>query len=148
MSTTIRPMVAQDKSAVIEMMRVFYTSPAVLSNGSEEIFERDVDNCVKDNPYLEGYLFEEAGDIQGYAMVAKSFSTEFGKKCIWIEDIYIKEIYRGLGIGTQFFAYLEAKYTDVVFRLEAEEENERAVAVYKKGGYQVLPYLEMIKLGE
>lgn len=33
MSTTIRTMAREDKSSVMEMMRVFYASPAVLSNG-------------------------------------------------------------------------------------------------------------------
>ena len=77
-------MTKADAPAVLEMMRVFYASPAVLSNGSEEIFQADVENCVNDCPFLEGYIFEEAGMIQGYGMVAKSFSTEFGKPCIWI----------------------------------------------------------------
>lgn len=146
MNTIIRTMVEEDKESVIEMMRVFYASPAVLSNGSEEIFKNDVENCVGDSPYLEGYIFEDAREIQGYAMVAKSFSTEFGKPCIWIEDIYIKDEYRGLGIGSKFFEYIENKYSDVILRLEAEKENERAIKFYEKCGYEVLPYLEMKKL--
>lgn len=148
MNTTIRPMKESDRESVLEMMRIFYASPAVLSNGSEEIFQSDVENCVNDCPFLEGYVFENNGDIQGYAMLAKSFSTEFGKPCIWVEDLYIKETCRGLGIGSQFFTYIEDKYKNVIFRLEAEEENERAVHVYKKCGYEVLPYLEMKKINE
>ena len=46
----------KDKDTVIGMMRTFYTSPAVLSNGSEEIYANDVDNCVGDCPFLEGYV--------------------------------------------------------------------------------------------
>lgn len=138
----------EDKKSVMEMMQIFYTSPAVLSNGSIEIFEADIENCLNDCPFLEGYIFEDEGEIQGYAMLAKSFSTEFGKPCIWIEDLYIKEDYRGLSIGSRFFAYIEDKYKNVIFRLEAEEENERAVHVYKKCGYEVLPYLEMKKINE
>ena len=148
MNITIRAMKEADKESVLEMMRIFYASPAVLSNGSEDIFQSDVENCVNDCPFLEGYVFENKGEIQGYAMVAKSFSTEFGKPCIWIEDLYIKEDYRGLGIGSQFFTYIEGKYKNVIFRLETEEENERAVHVYKKCGYEVLPYLEMKKINE
>ena len=34
----IRNMTRADKEAVIEMMRVFYTSPAVFTNGSEAGF--------------------------------------------------------------------------------------------------------------
>ncbi len=145
MSTIIRKMIRDDKQSVIDMMRVFYASPAVHSNGSEEIFEADVENCVNDSPYLEGYVFEEDGEIQGYSMLAKSFATEFGKPCIWIEDLYMKPEYRGSGIGSKFFEFLEQNYTDCIFRLEVEEENERAVHVYEKNGFTFLPYMEMKK---
>ena len=74
--TTIRPMQPADKEAVLAMMEVFYASPAVLSNGSAAIFSSDFEACINNNPYLEGYMFEENGQIQGYAMAAKSFSTE------------------------------------------------------------------------
>ena len=145
MAMNIRKMIQDDKSTIIDMMRVFYASPAVLSNGSEEIFEVDVENCVNESPYLEGFVFEENGEILGYGMIAKSFSTEFGKPCIWVEDLYLKPEYRGQGIGSKFFEYLEQKYTDCIFRLEVEEENERAIQLYKKCGFDVLPYMEMKK---
>ena len=143
MNSTIKAMTLQDKSDVLEMMQVFYASPAVFSNGSEEIFTKDIDTCIQGSPYLEGYVFEDSNDIQGYAMVAKSFSTEFGKTCIWIEDLYIKEEYRGLGIGERFMQFITEKYSDCIFRLEVEEENERAVRLYEKCGFTVLPYMEM-----
>lgn len=145
MHSTVRRMEKKDKARVIEMMRVFYASPAVFSNGSEEIFEADVEHCIGDSPYLEGYVFEDGETIQGYAMLAKSFSTEFGKPCIWIEDIYIKDECRGQGIGSRFLRCVEQMYPNAVFRLEVEAENERAVHVYKKSGYDILPYMEMKK---
>ena len=145
MSSRIRTMKPEDKDIVMEMMRVFYASPAVLSNGSDEIFENDIENCVNDCPYLEGYIFEDQGEIQGYGMVAKSFSTEFGKPCMWIEDIYIQEPYRGRGIGSQFLQYIEKKYPHAILRLEVELENEREVHTYEKNGFRELPYMEMKK---
>lgn len=138
----VRPMVAADRAAVLAMMRTFYASPAVHTDGSEEIFAADIDACVGNNPYLEGYILED-GEVQGYAMIAKSFSTEFGKPCIWIEDIYLKDAFRGKGIGKQFFDFITEKYAGCLFRLEAEEENARAIALYKKCGFSELPYLEM-----
>ena len=145
MNFSIRPMVASDKETVLTMMRTFYTSPAVLTSGSEEIFNADIDNCVNNNPYLEGYIFETDGEIAGYGMLAKSFSTEFGKMCIWIEDLYVKEPYRGAGIGSAFLAFVEESYPRCLLRLEAEAENEHAIHVYQKCGFEVLPYLELKK---
>lgn len=145
MTTVIRNMTVRDKTEVIAMMTEFYASPAVHTNGSQEIFSEDFDNCINDSPYLEGYVFEVSEEIKGYAMLAKSFSTEFGKPCIWIEDIYIKKECRGLGIGKKFFEFLESNYTDCIFRLEVEEDNVNAVNLYKKSGFEFMPYAEMKK---
>lgn len=145
MNTAIRMMKPEDKPQVLAMMRDFYRSDAVWTNGSEEIFEADIDNCVGDSPYLEGYIFEEANQIQGYAMIAKSFSTEFGKPCIWIEDLYLQEEARNQGLAQGFFDFITEKYQGSLFRLEVEEENRRAIHVYKKCGFTRLPYVEMKK---
>lgn len=145
MNTVIREMTMKDKNDVMEMMRVFYASDAVLSNGSEKIFSDDIDNCVGDSPFLEGYIFEDSGKIQGYAMVAKSFSTEYGRPCIWIEDLYIKDEYRGMGIGSLFMEFAAKKYPDSVLKLEVDKENKRAISVYEKSGFTALPYIGMKK---
>ena len=42
-----------------------------------------------------------------------------------------------------FLDYIKEKYADSIIRLEVEEENERAVKVYQKCGFDVLPYMEM-----
>ena len=135
----------EDREDILQMMKIFYSSDAVFTNGSDEIFKNDFENCINESPYLEGYVFYNDKELQGYAMIAKSFSTEFGKACYWLEDLYVKADYRGLGIGTAFLKYIENSYPDVIFRLEVEEENERAVHVYKKCGFTTLPYTEMKK---
>lgn len=145
MKLKIRKIQQSDKETILNMMTEFYSSPAVFTNGSVEIFSTDIDECISDSPYLEGYVFEENGEILGYAMLAKSFSTEFGKKCIWIEDLYLTKEARGKGVGTKFFEFIENEYKNCIFRLEVEEENEIAVKLYRKRGFDVLPYMEMKK---
>ena len=141
----IRLMEKKDKKEVKEMMYVFYHSPAVLSDGSCEIYENDIEACIGNNPFIEGYVFEENHTILGYSMISRSFSTEFGKPCIWIEDIYVKEEHRNKGIGKKFFEFIENKFSGCLFRLEAEQENERAIEFYRKCGFGILPYLELKK---
>ena len=144
MDFKVRKFKYQDKFEVLQMMEAFYASEAVSTNGSKEIFENDFENCVNENPFLDGYVLYSDTDILGYAMFAKSFSTEFGKMCIWIEDLYLKKEYRGQNIIPRFFEYTKSVYPNVLFKLEVENENTHALHVYKKLGFKNLPYSEMI----
>lgn len=141
----IELMKTQHREEILSMMRVFYASPAVSTNGSEEIFHADIDTCIEKSPYLEGYVLIEDDTIIGYAMIAKSFSTEFGKPCIWIEDLYIKPTHCEKGYGSQFLRFIGEKYPEAILRLEVEQENRRAVHVFRKNGFGELPYKEMKK---
>ena len=148
MDITIRKMQRDDSNVVIDMMRKFYTSPAVMTNGSEKIFAANVENILSGSPYVEGFVFTDGKEIIGYGITAHSYSTEFGGECIWIEDIYIEPEYRGRGVGTQFINYVKGLYPDKIFRLEAEEDNSAALRIYKRHGFKELPYLEMVCDGD
>ena len=137
-----RQMDKNDKDAVLNMMRTFYHSPALITNGSEEIFAANFENSVNNNPYLESYIISYNSEIIGYTMLAKSFSTEFGRECIWFEDLYLKENYRNKGIIPDFINFIKQKYSDKLLRLEVEKENSHAVHIYEKAGFKLLPYKE------
>lgn len=146
-SITLRMMRRSDRKEVREMMREFYSSEATLTNGSDTIFNKDISECLSDSPFLDGYVFsyKDADDsLWGYAMIAHSFSTEFGRHCIWIEDLYLREEARGLGLASHFFDHIEERYPDALLRLEAEYENDQAMEVYRRRGFHEFPYVEMI----
>ena len=134
----------EDEKAVVEMMRTFYQSPALYTDGSEEIYLSNVRACVEDNPYLKGYIMEEDDLIIGYGMIALSFSTEFGRPCVWLEDLYLVEEARYKGYGREYIRYIMDQYPHAVCRLEVEKENEPAYHLYCKLGFETMPYLEMI----
>lgn len=146
MQINIEKMRAEHKKEVIDMMAIFYASEAVHTNGSAEIFEADFENCIGNSPYIDGFVFTQAEKILGYAMIAHSFSTEFGKECIWFEDLYLKPEFRGFGIIPKFFNFIETEYKNTIFRLEVEKENLHALHVYKKHKFSALPYHEMVKI--
>lgn len=147
-SIVLRQMRESDRKEVAEMMREFYASEMVLTNGSEEIFRNDISECLSDSPYLQGFVFaykDSDSSLWGYAMIAHSFSTEFGKPCIWIEDLYLREEARGMGLASEFFRLIEEEYPDSLVRLETEHGNLHAMEVYKAKGFSEIPYAEMIK---
>lgn len=144
---TIRKLQKTDFETVLSMMLVFYASDALLIHPSEEVLRKTLSDALADTPYLEAFGFEEAGVLTGYGMVALSYSTEAGGLCAWIEDIYITPEHRGKGYGTRFLTFVKDRYGDRVarIRLEAEPENERAMAVYRKAGFEVLGYTQLVK---
>ena len=143
---SIRPMKASDKAEVTEMMRAFYASEAVHTNGSEEVFSNDVEACTSDNPFASGYVFtREDSSVCGYSMLAHSYSTEYGRPVIWIEDLFLEEDARGKGLGIRLFDLVKEKYPDHIHRLEVEDTNLHAIRLYKKSGFTTLPYAEMIR---
>ena len=145
---TIRKMQRDDKKIVVDMMKKFYTSPAVATNGSEKIFAANVDNILSGSPYVDGFIFVIDGKIIGYGITAHSYATEFGGECIWIEDIFIEPEYRGHGVGTKFIQHVKELYPDKIFRLEASKGNDAALKIYKRLGFKELPYLEMVCNGD
>lgn len=134
------------KDEVFSMMREFYDSPALIHKSSDAVLNRDIEDCISDNPFIEGYVFLDDSGVAGYSMVAKSYTTEYGGLCIWVEDIYFKKTARGKGYGTSYFKFLEEEYPDAVrFKLEVESENEGAIATYYKNGYDISEYCLMTK---
>ncbi len=143
----IRPINASDKAFYLNMAEAFYQSDAVLSPVPKVHLEETFSLLLTENPYAEGYILEQNGKACGYALLAKTWSQEAGGLTIWIEEIYVLPETRGLGLGKEFFAFLEKKYENTVkrFRLEVEDENEGAVRLYKGLGFEFFAYKQMKK---
>ena len=52
----IRDLEVRDREEVFKMMRVFYDSEAVLYTAPDEILYKDIDDCLSDLPFIEGYV--------------------------------------------------------------------------------------------
>lgn len=143
----IRKLEKRDRAIYKEMAHEFYHSNAVLHPIPDAYFEKTVDECLRSDVYAELFLFEYEGNPAGYGLIAKTFSQEAGGMVCWIEEVYIREKFRSKGLGRKFFRFIQDEFgTDTArFRLEVEEENHRAVTLYKKLGYERLDYAQMIR---
>ena len=57
-------------------------------------------------PRAEVLIAEAQGKTAGFCLFFHNFSTFLGKPGLYIEDVYVREAFRGQGIGRQFFAAL------------------------------------------
>lgn len=145
MSLTVRKITDNDRNEFLKLGREFYSSEAVLHGIPEEYHVNAFAELMRSDEYLDCRFFEIEGSIAGYVLLAKSYSREAGGIVIWIDELYIKPKYRGRGIGSQFFEWLEANLPAARYRLEIEPDNKRAENLYRKMGYDILPYVQMVK---
>lgn len=140
-----RAITAADREEFLAMSIEFYNSEAVLHAIPEVRHARAFDELMRSDVYLECYIMETEGRTVGYALLTKTYSREAGGLNIWVDELYLRPGYRGLGAGSAFFAFLEKTHPAARYRLETEPENERAQALYRRVGYTDLPYLQMVK---
>ena len=143
----IRPIRQNDREHYLSMARAFYESDAVLAPVPLSHMEKTFDLLMEGSPYAEAFILEKEGKTAGYALLARTWSQEAGGEVIWIEEIYLEPSARGKGYGSAFFRFLEEEFAPEAkrFRLEVEEENEGAVSLYRKIGFEFFPYDQMKK---
>ena len=143
---TIRAMHPEDRALFLQLAQEMYNSPAVLHPIPAEHHVRTFEALFTLDAYVTGFLLEWDGTCAGYSIITRGYSTEAGGLVLWVEDVYIRPAFRSKGIGRAFFAFLEKTYPNMFrFRLEVEEKNQRAIALYKTLGFESLPYMQMVK---
>ena len=141
-----RKITDSDATLIRKMMMEFYSSPAVLHPVPESYFDATIREALSGSPYVDCYLLDWEGQPAGYALTAKSWSNEVGGLVVWLEEAYVREAFRGHGLGSQLLQELENTYRDAArFRLEVEEENKGAIRLYQRFGYVPLDYRQMVR---
>ncbi|AHW60057.1 diamine N-acetyltransferase [Draconibacterium orientale] len=94
----------------------------------------------KQKDYFNCYVAEtEEKEIIGMALYYFSYYTWVGKT-LYLDDLYVKEAYRGNGLGTRLmdkmFEVAKAEKCKR-FRLQVLNWNESAIKLYEKSGFTV-----------
>ncbi|MHC5228735.1 N-acetyltransferase family protein [Enterococcus sp. LJL99] len=110
-------------------------------------YEKLLHEVVATEEILRKSLFQDKkaeviiGEIDGipisFALFFSNFSTFLGKPGLYLEDLYVKEAYRGRGIGKRMLAFLaEIVLKRDYGRLEwwCLDENQPSIEFYKKMG--------------
>jgi GNAT superfamily N-acetyltransferase len=82
-------------------------------------------------------IFAE-GEAAGYAVLAFGFSFEYGGRDAFIDELYLKEKFRGKGFGSRIMSLIETEAKGLgvkTLHLEVDEENEHGKRLYSKSGF-------------
>ena len=143
---TFRDITAADHDLILPMVADFYRTDAVDHEVPVEIMERSFAACADpDEPLLRGVLVSRDGEAVGYVYLTFCYSAEVGGRCVFIEEIFLKEQFRGMGLGREIMTWMEREYPEVRrFRLEVTQVNKQAIRLYEGSGYKYLKYDQMV----
>lgn len=85
-------------------------------------------------PVWKAFVAEHHTGLVGFALYYVRFSTWKGQR-LYLEDIFVKEEFRGEGIGKQLFEMIIAEAREKEFKgivWQVLQWNEPAIAFYKK----------------
>lgn len=121
---------------LVEMVREFYV------DGQYPFDEQTVISALHqilgDASLGRVYLALSDGEAVGYVVLTLGFSLEYQGRDAFIDEIYVRESYRGRGIGQRVVQFIEGVCRELEVRalhLEVERANTNAQAVYRKAGF-------------
>lgn len=132
----------------LALSREFYATDATDHPVPESHFHNTFNETAGGSPLARGWLIraEADGPVVGYMLASLTWSTEFGGKISWLEELYLRPEVRGQGLGRQVFQAVleELKTKDKVvgFRLEVTPTNSAASIMYQNLGFTLVPYHE------
>jgi GNAT superfamily N-acetyltransferase len=140
-----------DIDILVEFSRNLYEADPAATGGSiflEEKVRATLTQLLTDPSMGWVWLVRSDNKPIGYVVIALGYSLEYHGRDAIIDELYIIDEYRGLGIGTWVLGYVEGKARDLginALHLEVERTNTRARLLYEKLGYQDLDRYLMTK---
>jgi GNAT superfamily N-acetyltransferase len=135
--TTFQPLKTSQIESITQMMQDFYAidNYPIDLEVSKKLFEE----FISDENLGKCWLIYDDSEIVGYVILTYIFSFEYGGKIAFLDELYIKEIERGKGIGKQTIQFIkeQAVLLNVkLIYLEVENHNENAQKLYLANDFE------------
>jgi len=82
--------------------------------------------------------FEKDGMVAGYAIIVFFWSNEYGSNLVEIDELFVDGHFRGGGLGTKFFSWLQVTFGSVSagWTLQVARSNSAAIKLYDSLGFK------------
>jgi GNAT superfamily N-acetyltransferase len=135
-NVSFRRAVAEDHARLIALCAAY--READHQPAAEAEVRVAVDAAVGGDPLIHMYLIEVDARSAGYFAITIGYSIEVGGRDAFIDELYVEDRARGLGIGTQAIAFAEREALGLDVKrlcMEVEHDNPRAKQLYERLGY-------------
>ncbi|HEX8832419.1 MAG TPA: GNAT family N-acetyltransferase [Longimicrobium sp.] len=138
MDVRIDPVTIGDEAVLEELMREFYAHEGI---DYERSRSREAVRTLLADPALGRiWLFRVGDDVVGYTAVTVCYSLEFAGRYALVDELYVREGWRGRGIGARALELAAEACRELgvaAVRLEVDTWNTRAMALYQRLGFSL-----------
>ena len=134
---SFRPVGASDRALLEELVRAYYAFDD--HEYEPGLHGRALDAICAGDPNVRAWIVEDRGEVAGYIIITIGFSMQYGGRDGFLDELFLKEAWRGKGLGRQVMAFLEAEVRRLGFHylhLEVVKANERARRLYESLGWE------------
>lgn len=126
-----------DLPILIGLVSALYTDDPSPLSPTPEHTRRTFEEFTRHPEKGRAILFEADGQVAGYALLVFFWSNEYGGNKIFIDELFVCPEWRGKGIATAFFQYLQQEWANfaVAFELEVTPQNAEARRLYERLGF-------------
>lgn len=149
-ASRIRPATKADAPVILSLIRELAEYERLAHEVKATV--ADLENSLfSPTSCAEVLLAEEEGDIAAFCLFFHNYSTFLGKPGVYIEDIFVRPAFRGLGLGKRLFAEIARIARDRdCGRIEWSvlDWNESAIEFYTRMGAEPMKEWTVYRLGE
>jgi len=128
---------SEDIDTLLLLIQEFYKEPGDLVFDAV-LTKAAVEKLLSDNSLGYALLIQLGTATIGYLILTLGFSLEYYGRDAFIDEFYIREDYRGKGIGTHALEFTQSFCKNIGVRalhLEVDRSNTRAQIFYRKAGF-------------
>ncbi len=137
METNFKIAENSDIEILLQFIQEFYEYDGHLIF-DEEIIRQVLTKILNDESIGRVWLIQQDSQAIGYIVLTFGYSLEYRGRDAFVDEFYIRETYRGQGVGTKTIEFMENVCQSLginAVHLEVERENEIAQNFYKKVGF-------------
>ncbi|WP_242033238.1 GNAT family N-acetyltransferase [Coleofasciculus sp. FACHB-129] len=126
-----------DSETLVEFIREFYKFEHL--NFDESIVRKALAKILHDDSLGRVWLIQHDDKAIGYIVLTFGYSLEFRGRDAFIDELYIRESYRGQGVGMSLIQFIESVCPSLgiqALHLEVERKNTAAQNLYRKVGFK------------
>jgi GNAT superfamily N-acetyltransferase len=134
----VRAGTAEDVPLLLSFIRAMADFEKIDMTATEDVLR---DSLFGERPAAETLLAFVDGAPAAYAVYFFTFSTMVGKRCLWLDDLFVDPGFRGKGIAGALMAYLaDIAVSNGCARMDwiVLDWNEPAIEFYQRLGAMVL----------